>query len=48
MSLKNFKNIVFSVNNDIGHLLETSYEYSGPNKFRKIIHNIFIVLSYKF
>ena len=32
----------------IGHLLETSLEYFGPNKLRKVIDNIFITLSYKF
>ena len=48
MSLKIPKIFIFLVNNDIGHLLETSREYFGPNKFRKVINNIFIVLSYKF
>ena len=46
MSLKTLKNIDFLINNDIGHkLLETSLEYFGPNKFRKVIDNIFIILS---
>ena len=35
MSLQIKKNIDFLVNNDIGHLLETSLEYFGPNIFRK-------------
>ena len=48
MSLKTLTNIDFLVNNDIGHLLETSLEYFGPHKFRKVIHNIFIILSYQF
>ena len=37
-----------TLNNDIGLLLETSLEYFGPNKFRKVIDNIFIMLSHKF
>ena len=48
MSLKTFKNINFLVNNDIGHLLEISLEHFGPNKFRKVTDNIFIILSYTF
>ena len=44
MSIKTLKNIDFLVNNDIGHLLETSLEYFGPKKFRKVIENIFIIL----
>ena len=48
MSLKTLKNIDFLVNNHIGHLLETTLEYFGPNKFRKVIDNICIILSYKF
>ena len=48
MCLKTLKSIDFLVNNDIGHLLETSLEYFSPNKFRKVIDNIFIILSYKF
>ena len=48
MFLKTLKNIDFLVNNDIGHLLETSLEYFGPHKFRKVIDYIFIMISYKF
>ena len=48
MFLKTLKNIDFLVNNDIGHLLETSMEYFGPNKFRKVLDNIFIIDLYKF
>ena len=47
MSLKTSKNTNYLVNND-GLLLETSLEYFGPNKLRKVIDNIFIILSYKF
>ena len=35
MSIKTLKNIDFLVNNDIGHLLETSLEYFGPKKSEK-------------
>ena len=48
MFLKDLKNIDFLVNNDIGHLLETSLEYFGPYKFRKVVDNIFMMVSYKF
>ena len=48
MSLKTLKSIDFLVNNDIGHLLEAPLEYFSPNKLRKVIDNIFIILSYKF
>ena len=48
ISLKIPKILIFLVNNDIGHLLETSWEYFGPNKLRKVIDNTFIILSYKF
>ena len=48
MFLKALKNIDFLVNNDIGHLLETSLEYFGPYKFRKVVDNLFIIVSYKF
>ena len=41
-----------TLNNDIGLLLEISLEYNkfsnGPNKFRKVIDNIFIILLHKF
>ena len=40
--------LIFLVNNDFGHLLETSLEYFGPNKFSKVIDNTFIIFSYKF
>ena len=43
-----FKNIDFpSKYNGIGHLLKTSWNIFCPNKFRKVIDNIFI-LSNKF
>ena len=42
------KILILLVNNDIGHFLETSLEYFGLNKLRKLIDNIFIILSYKF
>ena len=35
MSIKTLKNIDFLVNNDIGHLLETSMEYFGTKKIQK-------------
>ena len=42
------KILILLVNDDICHLLETSLEYFGHNKFRKVIDNIFIILSYEF
>ena len=48
MALKFSKILNYLVNNDIGHLLETSWEYFGPNKFIKLMDNIFIILLYKF
>ena len=42
------KILILLVNNDIGHLLEISLEYFGPNKFKKVIDNINIIYTYKF
>ena len=43
MSIKLPKILIFLVHYDIGHLLETSLEYFGPNKLRKVIDNIVVM-----